>query len=637
MDPGNNLILINTVAASIALLTGFSAWSRGLRRDMYLAALMLALLVWTGGEVMIYTSSDFPTKVLWQKIEYIGNLLMPVLFFQLALSITDSPLMQFFNKPKNQALLYVIPILTLILTFTNEYHHLVWTYISLDPSDATVLKNGHAILYWVSVLGYSFVLALAGIFILLHRSLTQQLEWHFSAPRLVLAGFMPMVATLMYATDSQPINGLELIAVSFVLTGVLLNVELRESTLRQLREKERSNEQMIAQLNTEIQIRQQIEANLAKNLTAQTQKLAGLYDLILLGGSDMPLVNLMPPLMEKVISVSGAASAAFLSIQAGRLYMQSGAGVNLPGLKILEDLPIEWVEDTQNELAVPNIEQSQNLPEVLQATGFKACFCNRMTLTEDNAGILVIFWQQPKNFTIEETSLLTALGDEVRVIVENARLRTRIVTQAVIEERRRLARDLHDSVTQSLYSLQVTAETAAIQLERDRKSLPGTLKRLETNSRQALREMRLLLYELRLQSPLEINVVSSIRNRLDAVERKAGIEISFASDDGFTAPKEIQMELYPIAMEALNNSLKYARARKVLVVFRKNPGAFEMIVEDDGLGFDLSEAHDKGMGLKTMAERSAKIGASLEIKTQAGRGTCIKVSIPLGNKDGSEN
>ena len=633
MDPGNSLILINTVAASIALLTGFAAWARGLRRDRYLAALMLALLIWTGGEVMIYISPDFSTKILWQKIEYVGNLLMPVLFFLLALSIADSPLLKFFNKPKNQALLYIIPILTLLLTFTNEYHHLIWTSVTPDPSDATVLKTSHAILYWVSVLGYSFSLALTGIFVLFHRALTRQIDWYFSTPRLVLAGFMPMVATVMYATGRQPIIGLELISVSFVLTGVLLNIELRESTLRQLREKERLNEQMIAQLNTEIQTRQQIEANLAENLSAQTQKLAGLYDLILLGGSDMPLDDLMPPLMEKVISVSGAASATFLLIQADRLHLHGGTDFN----QNLAGLPVEWARDFQGERVVTDIDRVQDLPVAFHATGFKSCFCRRITLADDIAGSLVIFWQQPRNFTVEEITLLTALGDEIRVIVDNARLRTRIVSQAVIQERRRLARDLHDSVTQSLYSLQVTAETAAIQLERDRDALPGTLKRLETNSRQALREMRLLLYELRLQSPFEINVASLIRNRLEAVERKAGIEIGFTSDNEFAAPKEIQMELYPIAMEALNNSLKYARARKVSVAFRKNLSSLEMTVEDDGIGFDLSDAHDKGLGLKTMAERSAKIGAALEIKTKIGKGTSIKVSVPFDNIDGSKN
>ncbi len=232
-------------------------------------------------------------------------------------------------------------------------------------------------------------------------------------------------------------------------------------------------------------------------------------------------------------------------------------------------------------------------------------------------------------FDEEEMALLTSVADQIGVIVESTRLRQRAEQAAVIEERGRLARDLHDSVTQSLYSLTLLAETGRRSAETgDLQSVANYLDRLGDVAQQSLKEMRLLLYELRPPALEQEGLVIALQQRLDAVEGRAGVETRLLAEEEIELAATVEEALYRIALEALNNALKHAGARSVTVQVRADGEHAELEIIDNGRGFDLNTVSDTGgMGLVTMRERAERLGGALTIISAPGEGTRVKVSI----------
>jgi signal transduction histidine kinase/streptogramin lyase len=239
---------------------------------------------------------------------------------------------------------------------------------------------------------------------------------------------------------------------------------------------------------------------------------------------------------------------------------------------------------------------------------------------------------------------LESRGQELESLVEQRtaelmdtqeRLRQRELDKAVTEERSRLARDLHDSVTQSLHSSTLMAEAGQrLAGSGDIVRARGYLVRLGEISQQALKEMRLLVYELRPLALSENGLAGALQQRLDAVERRAGVEVLLSLEENLELPTSIEEELYRIAMEALNNALKHANPTKVTVSLRKEKirgmPCIELVIMDDGIGFDPDAKDDEGgLGLVSMKERIDKLDGELTILSTPGEGTQVKVCVDL--------
>jgi signal transduction histidine kinase len=204
---------------------------------------------------------------------------------------------------------------------------------------------------------------------------------------------------------------------------------------------------------------------------------------------------------------------------------------------------------------------------------------------------------------------------------------------AVMEERQRLARELHDSVTQSLHSSTLIAEAgqrlaSAGDLERTKHYLT----RLGEITQQALREMRLLVYELRPLALRQVGLVGALQQRLDAVERRAGVQARLVAEDKPELAAAVEEELYRIAQEALNNALKHAQPTSVIVTVRterESPDQRVVLeIVDDGKGFDLNAVGGKGgIGLDSMRERAEKVGGTLSIQSMPGEGVRVQVIV----------
>jgi signal transduction histidine kinase len=235
-----------------------------------------------------------------------------------------------------------------------------------------------------------------------------------------------------------------------------------------------------------------------------------------------------------------------------------------------------------------------------------------------------------REITPEEIALLGAIGQQVAVAVENAHLYDRAEQSAALAERSRLARELHDSVTQSLYGVTMYAEAAQLSLTAgDRLPAAQYLCELRDTAQEALREMRLLIYELRPPALEKRGLAAVLQERLETVEARGGVKTELHVEGAEALPLPLQDELYHIAREALNNTLKHARAQTVRVMLACADGSACLEISDDGLGFDPSNQSKGGLGLAGMKERVQKIGGHLDIETATGHGTRLVVHVPL--------
>ncbi len=241
-------------------------------------------------------------------------------------------------------------------------------------------------------------------------------------------------------------------------------------------------------------------------------------------------------------------------------------------------------------------------------------------------------------FAEDDVLVIQSLGDQVAVAIENARLVGRSRELAVVQERNRMARELHDSMTQLLYSLVLFAGAGrkAVQANRLERA-ERHLIRVEQNAQQALKEMRLLVFELRPHSLDEGGLAGALRQRLDAVENRVGITTQLSVEGELELPAAAEEGLYRIAQEALTNALKHAFASSVHVQVSVSKEAVSLQVVDDGRGFDPTAAGELGgLGLVSMRERAEELGGTLTIVSSPGQGTRVTVKVEYERKQANE-
>lgn len=201
---------------------------------------------------------------------------------------------------------------------------------------------------------------------------------------------------------------------------------------------------------------------------------------------------------------------------------------------------------------------------------------------------------------------------------------------AVAQERNRLARELHDSVAQTLYGLTLQSEAAARKLAaRQLDQVADYLQFFQTSTQQTLQETRLLIFELRPSILDDVGLAAALQARLDAVERRSGLHCQVHLDDVEALPPQVEMALYRIAQEALNNVLKHARADTVELALSHDGQSVHLQIADDGQGFEPQTARQGGYGLQGMEERAEQVGASLTLQSVPGAGTRVTVEVPL--------
>jgi signal transduction histidine kinase len=244
-------------------------------------------------------------------------------------------------------------------------------------------------------------------------------------------------------------------------------------------------------------------------------------------------------------------------------------------------------------------------------------------------GTLCILSPSLQKYSAEDITLLVAIADHIGGAVEAARLRIQAEQAAVFEERQRLARELHDSVMQTLYSLILFAEAGGDALRSGTLDLTEQyINQLSEAARQALKEMRLLVFELRPDTLQQEGLAGALRKRIEVVEQRAGMKAKVQMELPVALSEREEDGLYRIAQEALNNVLKHAGASQVDVALTASDHTIQLTIQDDGKGFEMSEDQTTfGVGLASMSERANELGGWLEIQSAPGQGTRVHIQI----------
>jgi signal transduction histidine kinase len=534
----NALILfyaaLYALAAAIALALVVMCWRRrAISGSRSLAGLLLALAVWSGAELLELLAVGPGAKIMWSKFSYLGAATCPTLLLVFAVEYTQR---KKYLAPRFVLLRWLVPLITLALVFTNDWHGWVWDRITPIPSDLELLSYGHGGWFWVNAL-YSYGVVLLAMFMVATTAARASIVYRGQAFALLISIGIPLFANAIYVLEYSPMEGLDISPFAFILSGCLLAFGIFRLRLLDL-------------------------VPVARDLL-----LAELDDGVIVLDERGRIADINP------------AAQAMLHTEMAAIGQQIP---DLPGPRGEFQVEGRWFDRRISELRDPH-----------GAT----------------------------------TGRLIVLHD----LTERKQAEMALEENAILRERQRLARDLHDSVTQSLNSLVLSAYTATNRLKQghlDR--LESSISQMATSARQALKEMRLLLYDLRLAPAGQMNLADALRTRLEAVESRSGIDAQFTVEEVGPLDASVEHELYMIAMEALNNSIKHSNATRVVVSLRRGSNGLELEMMDNGSGFSARTSHAGGMGLTSMSERASKIGGELTITSAPGEGTRILMRVKEG-------
>jgi signal transduction histidine kinase len=235
-------------------------------------------------------------------------------------------------------------------------------------------------------------------------------------------------------------------------------------------------------------------------------------------------------------------------------------------------------------------------------------------------------------FSPADQELIELLAAHAAIAITNARLYEHSRELSILSERNRLALELHDAVSQKLFSLVLTAEVAGMLLERDAAAARGQVEKLSELARQALDELRALIFELRPSDLERDGLAGALRKHVEVLRHLGPAEIVLELDADPDPEPGRDREVLRIAQEALQNALKHARAEHVVVRMLSKNGHLMLEVSDDGVGFDpdAAEPRSKHLGLTSMEERARQLGGRLEIRSEQGSGTTVRLETNLG-------
>ncbi len=258
-------------------------------------------------------------------------------------------------------------------------------------------------------------------------------------------------------------------------------------------------------------------------------------------------------------------------------------------------------------------------------------------------GTLDLYFEAPREFSEEDIALARAYSDQAILAIENARLSKRVEQAAITLERDRLARELHDTVTQTLFTASLIADVLPTLWEQDQDNGRIALSELRQLSRGALAEMRSLLFELRPAALLAADITTLIAQLVDAFSSRTRIPVDCkVGKFECPMPPDVKIALYRIIQELLNNIEKHAQASQVGLTFdlvrplRKEPRSalhcrgcnkcVRIVVEDNGRGFDIGSVTSDHMGLRIIRERTEGVDAALKITSAPGNGTRVEIT-----------
>jgi len=397
---------------------------------------------------------------------------------------------------------------------------------------------------------------------------------------------------------------------------------------------------MTASLKDELEQRQHAETELRQlNLTLEqrvadrTHELEALYDVSAAASRAQDSPSLINILLERSLAALNSTAGMILLLDDAAMRLVASHGLSpdwstnlmtsLADNTLLTDALMQ-----HDPLLIPNLNRETRAPAFMRVGEPLTMILAPLSAKGQMLGLMGLARNASQSFDLDEVALLVSIVSQVETAVHTDQLRQLAQRATVLEERERLARDLHDSVTQSLYGLATLTEAGKMRLESgDVQASAHLLTRIGQTARQAIREMRLFLHQLRPSVLEREGLVSALELRLAAVEGRSDVRARLEADESLRLPPEVETALYHIAQEALNNALKHAATSAVTVRLSRFGLGFKLEVIDEGCGFDPERVGGGGMGLDNMRARAKAIGAKFEIQSQPGEGTCVSVQM----------
>jgi signal transduction histidine kinase len=282
----------------------------------------------------------------------------------------------------------------------------------------------------------------------------------------------------------------------------------------------------------------------------------------------------------------------------------------------------------------PNIYESleevpESIREVMRPFGKQAAMDVPIrSATGEILGGYGVGYAQPHVFTSDERRLLFALADRAAVAMQNAALYERAQQVGSLEERQRLARELHDSVSQALYGIALGTRTARLRLGDDPHNAAEPIDYVASLAQAGLAEMRALIFELRPESLEQEGLVAAIEKHAASTRARYGLDVRLELMEEPDLAIEKKEALYRITQEALHNVVKHAEATTVRVSLTRDGDVLVLTVADDGRGFDANASYPGHVGLQSMSERAERFAGAVSVDSVAGKGTTVTARLP---------
>jgi nitrate/nitrite-specific signal transduction histidine kinase len=400
-------------------------------------------------------------------------------------------------------------------------------------------------------------------------------------------------------------------------------------------------EMLAEQFNVMAKELQASYAHLEQRVADRTRELSTLNAVSAVVSRSLELEQVMGAALRKTLqTMEMEAGAAFRLEGAETLRLMAHQGLSDPFVREVREMPLRRSLASQAVDEVGPVVRSVDdyaegrLKSALREEGFQSVISVPLVAKNAVLGVLNLATRGPRTITAGERSLLASVGQQAGMAVENARLYEQAEMAAAAAERNRLARELHDAVSQTLFSASLIADVLPRLWERDPEEGRRRLGDLRRLTRGAMAEMRTLLWELRPSALLDTNLIELLDQLSKAVAGRTDIEVVLEVEQAISPPTDVKITLYRIAQEALNNVVKHAGASQVLIsAHAGEEGGVVLRIRDDGRGFAPGDVPPGHLGLSTMGERAEGIGAALVVESGPGRGTEVTVVWKGGTAD----
>jgi len=549
-------------SAIITGALGVYAWRRRTVPGAAPFAFLMFISAWwattNGLEVL---AADLPTKLLWANLQYLAYVSAPVVWVVMTLQYTGRERWLTWGRLVG---LSIIPLLTLLLVWTNGSHSLMRQEVRLDTSGLLpVIGKTYGPWHWVHI-GYSYFL-LSVAFVLLLGATVDAPPSHRGQPLALLIGlFLTMLWNGACALGFSLIPGMDTTAVSFIPMGVVVAWGLFRHRLFDVVPVARAT--VVESMSEGVIV---VDARgLIADLNPAARRLLGLQIPQAVGREAAVVLSAWPVLRDLCKGTRGVETEAAWEVEGE----QRQYHLSLSLLTDRHGLPMGW-----------------------------------LILLRDITGER---WTQARQ-------------------IEQQR------TMAMLRERERLARELHDSLGQVLGFISVQAQAASLLLSNDQTDAAGAhLARLVEVARDAHADVRETILSLRAAATLEQGFFAALEGYVERFSRQYGVSVELAVPGalkGRTFGSAVEVQLLRIIQEALSNVRKHAGAPSARIAFSEQAGWLQVVIEDEGRGFDLQHRPpETGFGLRIMRERAEEVGGSLKVSSTPGHGTQITARMPLG-------